>query len=294
MQNAAITVNTPSTTANDAIAMAGEVANSLSSVGSIASENAGTVSPTAKAASILFTNVMKTLDQLTHKREAWEQGSYRTATQQLYELLAGCYAFYKSMEGGTESAKAKRKALEDYCLFRGFTFRESTHSINRIVACVFGVDRRRVSAYATALRKALSNKVESKALVDYFVNAGGLEEVRANKSATALTAKDKAAIASQRIGIKNLGTLQCAELAQQLDAGKIGTNTVLLGTWNADGSIDVRAVVQSTGVLNAALASYYSADKAAREKAEIEAEQDTIAQQKKQAVLAAAEQGDLA
>lgn len=293
MQNAAITVNTPSTTANDAIAMAGEVANTLSTVGSIASDSAGTVSPTAKAASILFTNVMKTLDQLTHKREAWEQGSYRTAAQQLYELLAECYAFYKSMEGATETAKAKRQALKDFCSIRGLSFRDSTHSINRIVACVFGVDRRRVSAYATALRKALNHKVEPKGLVDFFVNAGGLEEVRANKSAVALTTKDKAAIASQRIGVKNLGTLQCAELAQQLDAGKIGTNTVLLGTWNADGSIDVRAVVQSTGVLNAALASYYSADKAAREKAEVEAEQSTIQQQKKDAVQAAAELGTL-
>lgn len=288
-----IAQSTTSANANATIAMVNEFMNVMPAVSSSEGNitvTTRTVSETAKAADLAFTSMQKTLEQLTHKREAWEQGAYRTANQYLYQLLAECYAFYKSMEGATDAAKAKRQALKDYCVFRNFKFNDSTHSINRIVACVFGVDRRRVSAYATALRKALNNKVEPKNLVDFFFNAGGLEEVRTNKSPTALTVNDKAAIASKRISAKKLGTVQSEELKQQLDAAKIGANTVLLGTWNADGSIDVRAVVDGTGVLNAALASYYSADKAAREKAEIEQQQSTIQQQKLDAAQAAADQ----
>jgi len=247
------------------------------------------VSATAKAADIAFLATQKALEQLSFKREAWENGVYRTATIELYTLLADCYAFYKAMEGSSEAAKAKRKALVDYSNVRGFGFRESTHSINRIVACVFGRnDRRRISAYATALKKAHSNGIAPRDLVDFFVKAGGIEEVRTNKSGNALAPKDKAVVAAKSICSSKLGTVHAAELAQQLDAANIGAHTVLLGTWNADGSIDVRAVVNSKGVLNAALASHYSAEKAAREKAAIEAEQKAVDDSKLDAIQAAA------
>jgi hypothetical protein len=37
---------------------------------------------------------------------------------------------------------------------------------------------------------------------------------------------------------------------------------VLIGTWQADGSVVVRSVVQNDTAVNAALASYYSTNKA--------------------------------
>ena len=52
------------------------------------------------------------------------------------------------------------------------------------------------------------------------------------------------------------------QLGAQLDAGKIGTQVVLIGTWQADGTVVVQAVVQSDSALNAALASYHSESKA--------------------------------
>lgn len=249
------------------------------------------VSSTVKAAEMIFTATQQKLEQLALKRESWEAGAYRTANFELYTLLAECYGFYKSMEGSTDAAKAKRKALVDCCNIRGFNFREATHSINRIIACVFGgLDRRRVSAYATALRKALGNKIAPEALVDFFVNAGGLEEVRSAKTGKALASKDKAALAAKGIKAEKLATAQGTELAQQLDAAKIGAHTVLLGTWNADGSIDVRAVVNSASVLTSALACHYTAEKAKREKAIAEAEQKSIEEIKLDAIqIAAAE-----
>jgi hypothetical protein len=120
------------------------------------------------------------------------------------------------------------------------------------------------------------------------VNAGGIEEVRTNKTGTALPSESKAKLAEVSIQNDKLGTLHHAALAQQLDAGNIGAHTVLVGTWNADGSIDVRTVVNSKSVLKAALVSYYSAKKADQLKAASEAEKQSLEDIKRQAVDAAA------
>jgi len=274
------TLSTPVT-----FSSAAEVASSF---GENAQNIQNFISPTAKAVNLAFTSTQKALEQLAAKREIWEQGVYRTATIELYSLLADCYAFYKSMEGNTDAAKDKRKALDDYCNIRGFNFKQSTHSINKIIACVFGgLDRRRISAYATAVRKALGNKIAVKDFVDYFVNAGGLEEVRLNRAGTALSPKDKIKIAAQKIQGASLGKLANKALGKKLDAGNIGKPTVLLGTWNADGSIDICALVESKGVVNAALAGYYSAEKTAQKNAEAEAEMESLEALKKKAIEAA-------
>jgi hypothetical protein len=76
-----------------------------------------------------------------------------------------------------------------------------------------------------------------------------------------MTARQKAVVAGSAVTAANLGVFASAQLNQLLDAGKVGTNTLLIGTWQADGSVVVRAVVESEGALNAALASYYSANK---------------------------------
>jgi hypothetical protein len=48
-----------------------------------------------------------------------------------------------------------------------------------------------------------------------------------------------------------LGAFAGAQLSRLLDAGKVGTDTLLIGTWQADGSVVVRAVVESEGALDA-------------------------------------------
>lgn len=73
-----------------------------------------------------------------------------------------------------------------------------------------------------------------------------------------------------------------------LDAGKIGMNTVLIGTWLADGSVVVRAVVESDTVLTAALASHYSAIKEVAKAQAVEQKAATATDTKQQAIDAAA------
>jgi hypothetical protein len=170
------------------------------------------------------------LEQLVTEREVWEQTAFRTSNEQLYALLQRCYGLYKAMEGGSAQATALRSGLKDYINLKGLSthFNKGSHTLTKIVKCVFGSDRRRVNAYSIVLRSALARGVGLMDVAEFIRSEGGVEE-----SSPALS------------GLLN-------------DAGKIGTNMVLIGTWQSDGSVLVRAVVESEAVLTAALASHYS------------------------------------
>jgi hypothetical protein len=90
-----------------------------------------------------------------------------------------------------------------------------------------------------------------------------------------------------------MGVFASKELGEVFDAGKTDSAVVLLGSWQPDGSVIVRTVVQSDTAVNAALASYYSSNKDAVQK---QAKQQEAAndQQIKQAAVAAAAQAAVA
>ena len=231
------------------------------------------------------------LEQLVVEREAWEQTAYRTSNEQLYGLLQRCFALYKAMEGDSLEARALREGLRDYINLKGLSghFNKSSHTITKIVKCVFGSERRRINAYSTVLRTALAKKLLPHEVADFIRNEGGVEEIRLAKSPNAKTPKEKAAIASSTIVFNNLAIASSSALSGLLnDAGKIGTNTVLIGTWQSDGSVIVRAVVESDTVLTAAMASHYSAiSQAAKVQAELQKVADESAN-KHSAINAAA------
>ena len=91
----------------------------------------------------------------------------------------------------TADGKAAREALIEYVAKKNFQFKKSTHNITKIVKCVFGADRRRVSAYSIALRTAHTQKVSPLDVVQFIIENGGVEEIRLAKSPTALTQKEK-------------------------------------------------------------------------------------------------------
>ena len=98
--------------------------------------------------------------KLVAEREGWEQNAYKTSNDQLYALLQKCYQFYVDMSKGTVAADGLRVGLNAYIGDKGYKFTSATHSLTKIVKCVFGVDRRRVSAYSIALRAALTGNVK--------------------------------------------------------------------------------------------------------------------------------------
>jgi len=200
------------------------------------------------------------IDRLVKESQHWYDNAYRTSNDQLYDLLTKCYGYYFEMGKSNDLAKSLRKGLDDHIEARGYRFNSGTHTLNKIVKCVFGFDRRRVSAYGTALKIALQLKVPVNDLADFIRQHGGIEEVRLSQSSNTqgISVNDKADRVASIVESTSLGLIQSEVLCQQLDAGKVGKNTLLVGTWQADGSILVRAVIDNESLVKTALASQYS------------------------------------
>lgn len=229
------------------------------------------------------------IENLVTERELWEQTAYRTSNEQLYLILQKCYALYTAMNCGTTEAKALREGLKSYIDTKSLTkhFNKSTHTITKIVKCVFGAERRRVSAYSIVLRTALALGKSVAEVPDFIRDNGGVEQIRLAKSKTAMPVKQKAAIASQTVAINNLGVVNSPALSKLMDAGMIDTNSVFIGSWQADGSVVLRAVVQSDTVLNAALASHYSSISSAAKSQATALKVETTSDAVQQAITAA-------
>jgi hypothetical protein len=84
-----------------------------------------------------------------------------------------------------------------------------------------------------------------------------------------------------------MGVFASAALSEKLDAGNIGKAVVLVGTWQADGSVIVRTVVGNDTAVNTALVSYYSANKDAVKKQVQQQQAANDEQVKRQAISAA-------
>lgn len=245
----------------------------------------GTAVPVATQSKTGFQGI----EQLVIEREVWETTVYRTSNDMLYGLLQKCYAMYKRMEGMSTEAVLLRANLADYINLKGIKCTKTSHTIVKIVKCVFGDDRRRASAYGIVLRAALSEKVEVEAVPAYIRDKGGVEEIRLAKSPNAMTAKQKAAVAADAVKTDSMGAFSSKQLGEAFDAGKTGAAVVLIGTWQADGSVIVRSVVQSDTAVNAALASYYSSNKEAVQKQAAQQEAANDQQIKQDAVAVAAQ-----
>lgn len=233
-------------------------------------------------------DIRTAIDTLVTERLLWQDNAYRTSNDQLYGLLQKCYALYKELSDSSSEAAAHRSALRDYINLQGYKFASSTHTIVKIVKCVFGADRRRVSAYGIVLRAALAKNVSVLDIPQFIRDAGGVEELRLAKAPNAKTTAQKAAIASQTVVVNNLGVVASPMLSGYFtDAAKAGANVILVGAWQSDGSVVVRAVVEGETALNTALASHYGKIKAIAESQAAEQKAQCTEEAKQQAIQAA-------
>lgn len=215
----------------------------------------------AKSASPVRSVDRKRIQQLIADREAWEQGVARTCNAQLYELLANCFTLYLDMCGKSDNATALQKALAKVIDSKHYRFTQNTHMLTKIVKCVFGVDRRRVSAYSVVLREALSQNLTAAAIPSFIANAGGIEEIRRSKNADAKTPVQKAELGNQAVRSKKLDVINSSKIAEIVDTKNAGKYLIAIVTQQADSSLVVHALVNSQSVLNAALVSAYTASK---------------------------------
>jgi len=196
------------------------------------------------------------IDHLVDQRLHWENHELASSNDALYALLQHCYSLNNAMSGSDGTAKALRKGLANYIQDKKYQFKESSPLIAKIVKCVFGVDRRRVNAYSSALRVAMAEKIAVMELPKFFKDQGGIEEVR-RKATTgkAKTMKDKVELGRAVLDSEALAYISSDNLNASFSNQSLEEGVVLLATREDDGRFAVRRVVQSNSAVKSALAA---------------------------------------
>ncbi len=207
------------------------------------------------------TDTTNYVSKLVSTRIEWENNAYRKSNEQLYALLAECFSMYTAMCLDNDRAKQLRKDLNDYIESNKLTFKKSTHTLVRIVRCVFGeADKRRISTYGIVLRSAFSQQIESTKLVDFIKQYGGVQEIKLAKT-NALSVKAKAEVALTSLDTEVIAEIENKAVATKLDASKIGQRVIFIAKQLANGKFVINGAVNSEGAVNTAMAAYYSANK---------------------------------
>ena len=208
-------------------------------------------------------------DYLIAERKNWQENEYARSNTRLYQILQQCYAMYNEMKGVTAEKLALKRAFNSYCSDQGVSFNDATHLMVKIVRCVFGDDRRRVSAYALSLRIADEQKVSVLDIPKFFSDAGGYEEVRRN--ATAKNAKaDRKAQGLSLMNSPSLASVTNDALNAAFDEGNYEGAVLLMSTREADGSFQIKYVIQQGTLVSSALAHLVTLTKDSQEKAKTE------------------------
>ena len=202
---------------------------------------------------------MGKLKSMEASRRSWETAELAASNKRLYSILRSAYSYYAVMK--TDDKKEVRQehadTLTKFIKEREYKFTNSTHDMTRVVKCVFGTDRRRVSAYSIALREALRQEIAVDDLVTFIEENGGVEQIRLGGtkplSATKRAEKVKHEVKSAEIGL--------IKLDPKLHGGNSEWNdqqVVIVATYLPTGEFQVNAVVKHDSAVNAALAGYYS------------------------------------
>jgi hypothetical protein len=229
---------------------------------SIAATNVVSNNKSAAATPSAHQQMLDTLAYIASQREQWEAGVYRKSNEELYSILQNCYAVDYAIITAESGAADMRKAITDYAARLGFSFKEGTPVMNRIVRCVFGnVQRSRISTYALVLREAKKRGVNIDDIPQFIEQAGGVQEIRLSKSSTYTSPKRKAEIARTTAFTASLAIAKSSSLSKLADSKLANTACVLLATQLPDGTFAIHAVVRSEGAIKAVLIAQYTQSK---------------------------------
>jgi hypothetical protein len=157
--------------------------------------------------------------------------------------------------------------------------------MTRVIKCVFGVDRRRVSAYSIALREALRQEVGVKDLIVFLEQNGGVEQIRMGGTKP-LSATKRAELVKAEVSEAVISTVKFDAVAVKANADWVDKQVVFVATYLPTGEFEVNAVVRHDGAVNTALAAYYTIAQA-NKREELnklkKAEAEAIAAQKSEA-----------
>ena len=244
------------------------------------------VSNTTTAAQASSTEQLKSLETA---RISWENTELAQSNNRLYSILQQAYQFYLVMkqDESKDVRKDKQAALDAFINDRGYanSFGATTHDMTRVVKCVFGVDRRRVSAYSIALREALRQEVGASDLIVFLEENGGVEQIRMGGTKP-LSASRRAELVKAEVSEAVISTVKFDAVVVKANADWVDKQVVFVATYLPTGEFEVNAVVRHDGAVNTALAAYYTIAQAKKREelhALKKAEADAIAVQKSEA-----------
>jgi hypothetical protein len=229
------------------------------------------------------------LKSLEIARISWETTELAQSNNRLYSILQQGYQFYLVMKQDVSKdvRKEKQAALDAFITDRGYSnsFGATTHDMTRVIKCVFGVDRRRVSAYSIALREALRQEVGVKDLIVFLEQNGGVEQIRMGGTKP-LSATKRAELVKAEVSEAVISTVKFDAVAVKANADWVDKQVVFVATYLPTGEFEVNAVVRHDGAVNTALAAYYTIAQA-NKREELnklkKAEAEAIAAQKSEA-----------
>jgi len=191
---------------------------------------------------------LATLRNMVAERKEWENTAYRKSNEMLYAILQKCYTAHHGMLGNDKQAQERRAGLNQFIAEQGYRFTDATPLVTKVVKCVFGVDRRRVSAYSIVLREAIKQNVLLQNLPVWIEENGGVEQIRLGKSLNYKTTKQKAEIGQNALVKADvLAVAKGDALSKEANGDFEGQECLLIATQQADGTFAVRGVVRSQG-----------------------------------------------
>ena len=239
----------------------------------------------AKAARLL--TPLDRLQSMEQANQNWEVTELAASNKRKYAIMTDAYSYYLTMKtDSNKETRAKYLAdLEKFIEQRKYVFSPTSHDMTRVIKCVFGMDRRRVSAYSIALREALRQTVTAKDLTTFIEQNGGVEQIRMGGTKP-LSAKVRAGKVKDEVIGAELGMIKFDARFVHADADWADKQVVIVATYLPTGEFQANAVIRHDTAVNAALAAYYTKQQAAvREaaKTERDAEIQRLADLKKNA-----------
>jgi hypothetical protein len=250
------------------------VANSSINLDALGGKAKIVVSNTTAAAEV------KPFDELVSMetaRVSWETTELAHSNNRLYSILEKAYRFYLVMkrDENEDLRQSQKDAMEQFIAQTGYTFMPSTHDMTRVVKCVFGLERRRVSAYSIALREALRQQIEAINLIEFLQENGGVEQIRMGGTKPLSTTK-RAELARTELLSNVIGTIAINKELIQADDDWADKQVVLVATYRPNGELELTSVIRHDGAVNTALAAAYSQAKAKERKEISEAKKQEL------------------
>lgn len=217
---------------------------------------------------------LQSMEQANHN---WEVTELAASNKRKYSILADAYSYYWHMKfDPIKETRAKYLAdLEKFIEQRKYGFSPTSHDMTRVIKCVFGMDRRRVSAYSIALREALRQNVTAQDLPTFIEQNGGVEQIRMGGTKP-LSAKIRAGKVKDEVIGAELGMIKFDDRFVHADADWADKQVVIVATYLPTGEFQANAVIRHDTAVNAALAAYYTKQQAAvREAAKTERDAET-------------------